>query len=68
MEDRKGHDRRYAIDASKIERELGWTPTMSFDEGIVKTVDWFVSNQDWWKNIISGEYLNNYRRIIGYPD
>ena len=66
--DRPGHDRRYAIDASKIERELGWTPTMTFDEGIVKTVDWFVSNQEWWKNILSGEYLNNYRRIIGYPD
>lgn len=66
--DRPGHDRRYAIDASKIERELGWGPSVSFDEGIVKTVDWFVSNQDWWKNILNGEYHNNYRRIIGYPD
>lgn len=66
VKDRPGHDLRYAIDASKIERELGWKPLVSFDEGIVKTVDWFVENQDWWKNIISGEYLNNYKRIVGY--
>lgn len=68
VKDRPGHDRRYAIDASKIKNELGWEPLTKFDDGIKKTVDWYVSNQDWWKNIISGEYLNNYRRIIGYPD
>ncbi len=66
--DRPGHDRRYAIDASKIEKELGWTPLVNFDDGIEQTVEWFLNNQDWWKNIISGEYRNNYRRIIGYPD
>lgn len=66
--DRPGHDMRYAIDATKIHNELGWEPTVPFDTGIQKTVDWFVSHQDWWKNILSGEYLNNYRRIIGYPD
>lgn len=66
--DRPGHDLRYAIDASKIERELGWTPETSFDKGIEETVKWYLENQKWWKDIVSGEYLNNYRRIIGYED
>ncbi len=66
--DRPGHDLRYAIDASKIERELGWTPETSFDKGIEETVKWYLENQKWWKDIVSGEYLNNYRRIIGYKD
>ena len=54
--DRPGHDVRYAIDASKIERELGWKPEESFDTGIRKTVEWYLSNENWWKRVLSGEY------------
>ena len=54
--DRPGHDVRYAIDASKIERELGWVPEESFDTGIRKTVEWYLSNENWWKRVLSGEY------------
>lgn len=56
VEDRKGHDLRYAIDPSKISHELGWRPETVFDDGIRKTVDWYLENQQWWKNILSGEY------------
>jgi dTDP-glucose 4,6-dehydratase len=59
VEDRKGHDRRYAIDFSKIERELGWRPTVSFEEGLQRTVKWFVENRTWWERILSGEYRQN---------
>ncbi|AMO93780.1 dTDP-glucose 4,6-dehydratase [Collimonas fungivorans] len=55
--DRPGHDRRYAIDAGKIERELGWKPVETFDTGIRKTVQWYLANQDWVKNVQSGDYL-----------
>ena len=55
--DRPGHDRRYAIDARKIERELGWKPVETFDTGIRKTVQWYLANQDWVKNVQSGDYL-----------
>jgi dTDP-glucose 4,6-dehydratase len=58
--DRKGHDRRYAIDSSKIEQQLGWKPETGFDEGISKTVDWYISNKQWWQRIISGEYMQYY--------
>jgi len=61
--DRPGHDRRYAIDFSKIERELGWGPSISFEEGIGRTVEWFLTHQEWWKKIKTGEYLNYYKRI-----
>jgi len=54
--DRPGHDRRYAIDARKIERELGWKPAESFDTGIAKTVAWYLANQDWVANVQSGAY------------
>ena len=54
--DRPGHDRRYAIDASKIERELGWRPAETFESGIRKTVEWYLSNQDWVENVTSGVY------------
>jgi dTDP-glucose 4,6-dehydratase len=58
VEDRLGHDQRYAIDASKISKELGWKPLETFDTGIEKTVDWFLANQDWVNNVTSGEYRN----------
>lgn len=64
VEDRKGHDMRYAIDHSKITAELGWKPTVTFKEGIQKTVDWYKDNEDWWKNIISGEYLDLQRESL----
>jgi len=54
--DRPGHDVRYAIDASKIERELGWVPEESFETGIRKTVEWYLSNENWWKRVLNGEY------------
>ena len=63
--DRKGHDLRYAIDPTKIHTELGWLPETKFDDGIVKTVNWYLENQEWWKNIISGEYQNYYERMYG---
>ena len=56
--DRPGHDRRYAIDASKIHRELGWKPLESFDTGIRKTVQWYLEHQGWVKNVTSGAYQN----------
>ena len=54
--DRPGHDRRYAIDASKIERELGWVPTESFETGLRKTVRWYLENEAWWSRVIDGGY------------
>ena len=54
--DRPGHDLRYAIDASKIKRELGWEPQESFDTGFRKTVQWYLDNRDWWQDILSGDY------------
>jgi dTDP-glucose 4,6-dehydratase len=61
--DRPGHDRRYAIDASKIKNELGWRPTVSFEEGITKTIDWYLSNQKWLKNVVSGNYQKYYEQM-----
>lgn len=63
--DRKGHDLRYAIDPTKIHNELGWLPETKFDDGIVKTVQWYLDNQAWWKNIISGEYQDYYEKMYG---
>jgi len=65
VKDRPGHDRRYAIDCAKIERELGWTPGHLFEEGIRKTVDWYIDNRSWWEGIISGEYKNYYSLQYG---
>ena len=59
--DRPGHDVRYAIDASKIERELGWTPEESFETGIRKTVEWYLNNQQWWQRVLDGSY--NFERL-----
>jgi len=61
--DRPGHDRRYAIDFSKIERELGWKPSVSFEEGIRLTVEWYQAHRDWWKKIKAGEYQDYYNRM-----
>lgn len=54
--DRPGHDLRYAIDASKIERELGWVPEESFESGLRKTVQWYLNNKDWWQAVLNGSY------------
>jgi dTDP-glucose 4,6-dehydratase len=61
--DRPGHDRRYAIDPTKIHDELGWEPNTLFDEGIKKTVRWYLDNRSWWENIIKGEYQNYYEKM-----
>ena len=61
--DRKGHDRRYAIDPTKIHAELGWLPKTSFEEGIQKTIQWYLDNEDWWQDIVSGEYRNYYKEM-----
>lgn len=64
--DRKGHDRRYAIDPTKIHAELGWLPKTSFEEGIQKTIQWYLDNEDWWQDIVSGEYRNYYKEMYEY--
>ncbi|MBI5663905.1 MAG: dTDP-glucose 4,6-dehydratase [Nitrospirae bacterium] len=63
--DRKGHDRRYAIDPSKTERELGWRPEMDFGEGITKTIEWYIANEQWWQRILSGDYMEYYNAQYG---
>ena len=61
--DRKGHDMRYAIDPSKIHRELGWLPETKFEDGLKKTIDWYLNHREWWETIISGEYRHYYDRM-----
>ena len=61
--DRAGHDLRYAIDSTKLQKELGWEPSLQFEEGIAKTVEWYLSNQEWMDNITSGEYENYYNEM-----
>lgn len=63
VEDRKGHDMRYAIDPTKIHNDLGWLPETKFEDGIKKTIDWYLNNQKWWKDIISGEYKDYYNKM-----
>ena len=63
--DRKGHDRRYAIDPTKIHDELGWLPTTSFEAGIKETVAWYLANRDWWQHIVSGAYQSYYEQMYG---
>lgn len=60
VKDRPGHDLRYAIDATKINKELGWKPSVTFEQGLEKTIDWFLSNEEWLKNVTSGAYQNYY--------
>lgn len=61
VEDRKGHDLRYAIDSNKVEKELGWKREFSFEEGIKETINWYLNNEEWIKNILTGEYKNAYK-------
>jgi dTDP-glucose 4,6-dehydratase len=61
VKDRPGHDRRYAIDASKINRELGWEPSVTFEEGLAQTIDWYLQNEDWLKHVTSGDYQHYYQ-------
>ncbi|HQW68555.1 MAG TPA: dTDP-glucose 4,6-dehydratase [Flavobacterium sp.] len=62
VKDRPGHDLRYAIDASKINKELGWKPSVTFEEGLSQTIDWYLNNEDWLKNVTSGEYKKYYEK------
>ena len=63
VKDRPGHDRRYAIDPTKIHRELGWLPQTKFEDGIAKTIEWYLAHKDWWQEIISGEYQKYYEKM-----
>lgn len=63
VKDRAGHDRRYAIDPAKIHRELGWLPQTTFEDGIRRTIDWYLTHKEWWERIISGEYQNYYAKM-----
>jgi len=65
VKDRLGHDRRYAIDATKIKTELGWKPEFSFEQAIVKTVEWYLNNKNWWERIIAGTYRDYYKNLYG---
>jgi dTDP-glucose 4,6-dehydratase len=62
VKDRAGHDHRYAIDASKLKRDLGWEPSIQFEEGLSKTIDWYLSNREWIDHVTSGEYMNYYEK------
>lgn len=66
VKDRPGHDLRYAIDASKIKNELGWKPSVKFEEGLKRTIDWYLSNEDWLNNITSGSYQSYYEKQYNY--
>jgi len=68
ISDRPGHDRRYAIDPVKIERELGWKPEYTLDTGLKETVNWYLENRNWWERIKSGDYQNYYRQQYGEKD
>lgn len=65
VKDRLGHDRRYAIDPTKIKNELGWEPETRFEDGIKKTIDWYLENQEWMKKVITGEYMEFYEKNYG---
>ncbi len=65
VEDRKGHDRRYAIDPGKIRDELGWLPETGFEDGLGRTLRWYLDNRLWWEDIVSGEYREYYVKMYG---
>ena len=62
VKDRPGHDLRYAIDATKISENLGWKPSVTFEEGLSKTIDWYIANKKWLTNVTSGEYKKYYKK------
>ena len=64
--DRKGHDRRYAIDPTKIHTQLGWLPTTAFEQGLARTIRWYLDNRDWWQAVLTGEYMDYCKKV--YPD
>lgn len=68
VKDRPGHDRRYAIDNTKITMELGWKPAYSFEEGMKRTIKWYLANQDWVDNVVSGDYVEYYEKMYGSID
>jgi len=61
VKDRPGHDRRYAIDATKMIKELNWKPSVTFEEGIIQTIDWYLNNKKWLENVVSGDYQKYYQ-------
>ena len=63
VEDRPGHDRRYALDASKLEQMTGWKPRVTFEDGLKRTVDWYRANEAWWRPIKDGEFRSYYERM-----
>ncbi len=65
VKDRAGHDLRYAIDATKLKDELGWVPSVTFEEGLSKTIDWYLENKDWLEQVTSGNYVNYYKSLYG---
>ena len=65
VKDRAGHDLRYAIDATKLSNELGWKPSLQFEEGIEKTIDWYLANETWLNNVTSGNYQKYYKEQYG---
>ena len=66
VKDRPGHDLRYAMNPAKLEKELGWKPSVTFEEGIDKTITWYLNNKPWWEHIISGEYQKYFDKMYGY--
>lgn len=66
--DRAGHDLRYAIDSSKLQRELGWTPSIGFEEGLERTVEWYLDNPEWLEEVTSGAYRDYYEKMYGSSD
>lgn len=65
VKDRPGHDRRYAIDPAKLEKELGWSPQYTFESGIQQTIQWYLEHQEWWQHILSGEYEQYFEKMYG---
>src|SRR5690606_25747764 len=63
VKDRPGHDKRYAIDASKINQKLGWEPSVTFEEGLGKTIDWYLNNEQWLNQVTSGQYQEYYKEM-----
>ena len=63
VKDRPGHDRRYAIDASKLNKELGWYPSVTFEKGLAATIDWYLQNKSWLENVTSGSYKTYYNEM-----